>query len=110
MLQYSAFYNKSVDLDLFYKYNNTVYAGLYQSQNVAYPDFNDAQIQKYMEEFYNLLSTYIDIADIDGFVLHDNWPANENYTMNSTHFPYLSQVFFFYYYFLAFQFQVSDCL
>lgn len=73
-------------------YNNSIYTGKYLDEVVAYPDYEGSHIQNFMEKFYNLLSTYMDIEDIDGFVLYDNWPANENYTMNTTHFPYLSEV------------------
>ncbi|XP_018572083.1 lysosomal alpha-glucosidase-like [Anoplophora glabripennis] len=88
---YEALYNKSVDLDILYKYNSSIYTGKYLNEIVAYPDYDNSQIQNYLNEFSNLLSTYIDLEDIDGFVLHDNWPVHENYSMNSTHFPYLSQ-------------------
>lgn len=86
-------YNKANELNILYKYNNSIYTGRYLNEIVTYPDYSHTNIQEYLTEFHGLLSTYMDIEDIDGFVLHDNWPVNDNYniSINDTYFPYLSQ-------------------
>ncbi|KAJ8921288.1 hypothetical protein NQ315_013762 [Exocentrus adspersus] len=84
-------FNRSLELDLLLKYNNSIYTGRYMNEAVVYPDYKDENSQLYIEELMALLNEYVDKNDISGLVLYDNWPVNENYSMSNSEFPYLSK-------------------
>ncbi|KAJ8957974.1 hypothetical protein NQ318_001975 [Aromia moschata] len=84
-------YKEAVSLDVLYKYNSTIYKGKYLKQDVVYPDYGHSKIQSYLKAFSTFLVTYIDIEDIDGFVLNANWPANDNYRISNLSFPYFTE-------------------
>lgn len=85
----SELYKKAVDLDVLYKNDaGEVLNGVYNRKNVAYPDLTHSAIGDYFDSFINSLP-----VEYDGFVLTDNWPADDlhQFADNFT-FPYISEV------------------
>uniref|UniRef100_A0A6P7EZQ0 Probable maltase-glucoamylase 2 isoform X1 n=1 Tax=Diabrotica virgifera virgifera TaxID=50390 RepID=A0A6P7EZQ0_DIAVI len=91
VLTNSDFYNNASSLDLLYTYlNKTIYQGKYLDQDVSYIDYSHENIQKYMEVFGTFLEDFFNHT-IDGLVLTDNWPANEEFKMDNDSFPYFTK-------------------
>ncbi|CAG9831316.1 unnamed protein product [Diabrotica balteata] len=91
ILNNTDFYNSASSLDLLYTYlNKTIYQGKYLDQDVFYIDYSHDNIQKYMEVFGTFLEDFFN-KTIDGLVLTDNWPANEEFKMDDVSFPYFTK-------------------
>lgn len=67
-----------------------VFIGTYLAEDAAYPDFSHELIGEWFTE----LKQYISRLNADGFVLKDNWPAEENYIFENDNytFPYITEV------------------
>lgn len=80
-------------LNILFKYNDTIHIGSYLDQDVVYPDYSSMNISKFIQELYNLISKYVP-DPIDGLILKDNWPSDNNFRMNGTDFKYFTVVGF----------------
>ncbi|CAH1993980.1 unnamed protein product [Acanthoscelides obtectus] len=81
-------YDSAKSLDILYKLNGKEYKGEILKQEVVYPDYSTANIEKYIEEFDKYIKANIE-TEVDGFVLHENWPQNDAFYMEDGEFPYL---------------------
>lgn len=90
MISENDLYNTAVELDILHKNGNgEILNGTYNGRQAAYPDYSHPLIETFFQNFLDGLIT----DQYDGFVLVDNWPAEEVYQMNENDtFPYISNV------------------
>lgn len=84
-------HTEAKNLNILYDYNGTTYTGLYLNEDVVYPDYSKPEISKFIDLLYRLITQYITIP-IDGLILKDNWPSDENFHMNGSDFEYFTKV------------------
>lgn len=92
----SNLHKEAEKLGILYQYNGTAYLGSYLNEDVVYPDYLSKEIDRFLNELYKLIAQYITIP-IDGLVLKDNWPYDDNFIMNGTDFKYFTEVSHFLY-------------
>ncbi|CAG9861440.1 unnamed protein product [Phyllotreta striolata] len=90
IIKNTTLWNLAEKLNILYQFNQSEYVGKYLQQDVVYPDYSDPKIQVYIQEIDKLLKEYINVT-IDGFVLSDNWPLNDNFIMDNASFPYFDK-------------------
>ncbi|KAF2887539.1 hypothetical protein ILUMI_18634, partial [Ignelater luminosus] len=86
----SRLYEKAVKLNVLYKDKaGEILNGSYLKEEVSYPDFTHDSISGWIEELRKALP----VSRLDGFVLRDNWPVEENYvfTDDQRKFPYITE-------------------
>lgn len=87
----NSIYNEAVNLKLFYKYNDEINLGNYTDHTVAYIDYTNPNIVKWIGTLKKYLEEKLPLPT--AIILRDNWLRDDSFEMDTLqYFPYWTSV------------------